>query len=163
MRLKNFLNISLICLGLLCVQANSVVAATATGSVLVSANVLSFCTIASTPLAFGVYSSAAVPATATLTVLCTLTTPYTVSLDAGTGTGATTTTRKMANGSNFLNYQLFRDSARTQNFGSTVGTDTVGGTGSGLAQLITIYGQIIASQNAATGSYTDTVTATLTY
>jgi spore coat protein U-like protein len=47
------------------------------------------------PLAFGNYSSAQLDATTTLTASCTVGTPYTVGLDAGLGTGATTTTRKM--------------------------------------------------------------------
>jgi spore coat protein U-like protein len=62
-----------------------------------------------------------------------------------------------------LNYELFRDSARTLNWGNTIGTDTVAGTGNGLAQTLTVYGRILGSQLVAPGAYTDTVTATLTY
>lgn len=163
MRLKSNLNVLLICVGLLFVKTASAVASTATTTILVTASVLSVCTIAATPLPFGVYSSAAISGTATLTVTCTLSTPYSVGLDAGTGSGSTTTTRKMTNGSNSLSYQLFRDAGHTLNFGQTSGTDTSSGNGSGLAQLITIYGQILPSQNAAPGAYTDTVTATITY
>lgn len=163
MRLKKMLKLSFISVGFLFVKVASAMASTATATVAVSATVLSVCTISATPLPFGIYSSAAISGTATLTVLCTLTTPYSVGLDAGTGTGATTTTRKMTNGGNTLNYQLFRDVNHTLNFGQTAGTDTSNGNGSGLAQTITIYGQVLPTQNVATGVYSDIVTATITY
>jgi spore coat protein U-like protein len=138
-------------------------AATSTATIAVSATVLAFCTITALPLAFGNYSSAQLDATTTLTASCTVGTPYTVGLDAGLGTGATTTTRKMTSTGSTLNYELFRDSARTLNWGNTIGTDTVAGTGNGLAQTLTVYGRILGSQLVAPGAYTDTVTATLTY
>jgi spore coat protein U-like protein len=46
---------------------------------------------------------AAVNGTSTIQVQCTNTTPYNIGLDAGTGTGATVTTRKMTNGANTIN------------------------------------------------------------
>ncbi|MFX5809037.1 spore coat protein U domain-containing protein, partial [Acinetobacter baumannii] len=55
------------------------------------------------------------------------------------------------------------DSARSNNWGSTIGTDTVTGTGSGLTQTLTVYGQIAAAQTPLAGAYSDTVTVTLTY
>lgn len=58
---------------------------------------------------------------------------------------------------------FFSNSGRTTNWGNTVGTDTVAGTGSGVAQTLTVYGQIPASQFVRSGSYTDTVVATVTY
>jgi spore coat protein U-like protein len=69
----------------------------------------------------------------------------------------------MMNASKTLNYALYSDTARTKNWGNTVSTDTVTGTGSGGPQAITVCGQIPASQNPVPGSYTDTVTAILTY
>ena len=56
-----------------------------------------------------------------MTVTCTNTTTFNIGLNAGTATGATVTTRKMTGpASATLNYKLFRDSARTQNWGNTV-------------------------------------------
>ena len=76
---------------------------------------------------------------ATLTVACTPGTAYTVSLNASTGTGSTITDRRMASaGGGSLKYQLFRDAARTQNWGNTPGTDTQGGTGNGSNNAYTI-------------------------
>jgi spore coat protein U-like protein len=62
-----------------------------------------------------------------------------------------------------LHYSLFSNAGRTTNWGNTVGTDTLAGTGSGAAQLLTVYGQIPAAQFPRPGSYADTITATITY
>ncbi|MDP9096969.1 MAG: spore coat protein U domain-containing protein, partial [Pseudomonadota bacterium] len=109
------------------------------------------------------YSSTALNGTTTLTVACSLLAPYTVGLDAGSGAGATIATRRMTNGANTLQYKLFSDPGRTINIGQTVGTDTVSGNGTGVAQTITIYGQILPSQLTTPGLYSDSVIATITY
>ncbi|WP_246526766.1 Csu type fimbrial protein [Plastoroseomonas hellenica] len=139
-------------------------AATATGTFQVTATVQATCLISANPLAFGTYTGTQTDATTTLAVTCTNTTPYTVGLDAGTATGATVTTRRMTGpASAFLNYALFSDSARTINWGNTVGTNTVAGTGSGAAQTLTVYGRVPAAQFVAPGAYVDTITATITF
>ncbi len=151
----------------LCLLAPTVaVASTATSSMAVSATVVSSCTISTTSLTFGTYNSAVLSGTATVSATCSNTTPYNVGLNAGTATGATVTTRAMfvsGTPSVVLNYGLYSNSGHTTNWGMTVGTDTVTGTGNGSAQAITIYGQIPAGQLVAPGSYTDTITATITY
>lgn len=138
-------------------------AATATSAIAVTATVLSFCTIAALPLAFGNYSSALVVATTTVTVACTVGTTYDVGLDVGTGTGATVALRKLTLLASTLNYALFREVGRTSNWGPTIGTNTVAGIGTGVAQVLTVYGDIPAGQLVTPGAYTDTVTATITY
>ena len=62
-----------------------------------------------------------------------------------------------------MGYRLFSNSGRTTNWGNTVGTDTVAGTGSGAVQSLTVYGQIPAGQYLRPGNYADTITATITY
>jgi spore coat protein U-like protein len=101
--------------------------------------------------------------TATFTVQCTNTTPYNVGLNAGTTAGGTVTTRLMANGANTVSYKMYSDSGRTTNWGNTVGTDTVAGTGNGATQTLTIYGRVPAQTTPAPATYTDTVTVTVTY
>jgi len=39
----------------------------------------------------------------------------------------------------------------------------VSGTGTGAAQVLTVYGRIPANQTALIGNYTDTVTVTVTF
>ena len=136
---------------------------TATTSFTVTATVTKNCTVTATALAFGNYSGALINSTSTISVTCTSTTTYNVGLNAGLATGATVTTRRMTGpGSAVLSYKLFKDSARTNNWGSTVGTDTLAGTGSGVVQPLTVYGQIPAAQYVTPGSYTDTITVSVT-
>lgn len=145
------------------VAASPAHAATANSTMAVSANVQATCSITANPLAFGTYSSGQSDAATTLSVSCTNTTTYNVGLDAGTGTGATVGARKMASGSQSLTYAVYTDAGRSNVWGSTVGTNTVAGTGTGSAQTLNVYGRIPAGQLPTPGAYTDTITATITY
>ena len=139
-------------------------AATATSSFAVTATIASTCLVSATALGFGSYSGLVVPASSTVSVTCTNTTPYVVGLSAGLGTGATVTTRKMTGpASALLAYGLFQDAGHTVGWGVTAGTDTVAGTGNGATQPITVYGQIPTAQYVAPGAYADTITVTVTY
>ncbi|WP_080400280.1 spore coat U domain-containing protein [Burkholderia ubonensis] len=138
-------------------------AATATATMTVTATVDATCQITTTPLAFGTYTGAQTDATSTVSVTCTNTTPYNVGLDAGLAPGATVTTRAMSITGASLPYSLFQDAGRTVNWGNTVGTDTVAGTGNGSTQALTVYGRLAAGQLVTPGAYTDTITATITY
>jgi spore coat protein U-like protein len=98
-------------------------------------------------------------------VFCTSGTPYAAALNVGSG-GGSFATRTIANGGNTLNYNLFRDAARSQVWGDGSGsTFTVSGTGSGLlsANNLTVYGEIAIAQDKPPGTYTSTVTVTVTY
>lgn len=137
------------------------------------------CTItaaAATDVDFGsALSTAATPINAqgSVTAQCSALTPYTIALNAGSnaGTANDVTTRRMINTdaavttNNFVGYQLYSNATRTTVWGATAGTNTVAGTGTGLAQAYPIYGQVanLSTNNAATGTYQDTVTATITY
>jgi spore coat protein U-like protein len=138
-------------------------ASTATTTFSVTAAVGSACTIASTNLAFGTYTLAQLDGSSTVTVTCTSGAVVKIGLNAGTGSGATVSARKMASGSNTLNYGLYSDSARSVVWGNTPGTDTVNTTGTGSAQPFTIYGRIPANQTSPVGSYSDTITATVNF
>jgi spore coat protein U-like protein len=130
----------------------------------VSATVQATCLISATAMSFGTYTGVADNATSTVSVTCTNTTTYNISLNPGTASGATVTARKMTGpASALLNYTLYSNSTRTTNWGQTVGTDTVAGTGNGTSQALTVYGTIPASQYVTPGSYADTITATVTY
>ncbi len=107
--------------------------------------------------------AANVDQSSTLQVTCTNTTPYNVGLDAGTGAGATVAARKMTSGGATVNYSLYSDSAHTTVWGTTVGTDTVAATGNGTGQGYTVYGRVPPQTTPAPGTYSDTVTVTVTY
>jgi spore coat protein U-like protein len=141
----------------------AVVASTATTTFAVSVTVQATCLITASSLSFGTYTGVVTVATSTLSITCTNTTPYNVGLDPGLAPGATVTSRQMSSGGILMPYAVFSDMARTINWGQTVGVDTVTGTGSGIAQVLTVYGQIPAGQFVNPGTYTDTITATVTY
>jgi spore coat protein U-like protein len=136
---------------------------TATTDFSVTATVAKDCGVTATNLAFGNYTGAVNNSTSTVTVTCTNTTTYTVGLSPGLATGATVTTRKMQNGTALLPYALYSNSGMTTNWGNTAATNWVSGTGTGVAQALTVYGQIAAKQYVTPGSYSDTITATVTY
>src|SRR5262249_38540514 len=104
-----------------------------------------------------------VDSTSTLRVQCTNGTPYNIGLNAGTGSGATIAARKMTSGSSPINYSLYRNNARTNVWGSTIGTNTVAATGNGAAQSYTVYGRVPPQTTPAPATYTDTITVTVTY
>lgn len=144
-------------------SASPAAAATSTATMSVTATVQATCSASATTLAFGTYTGVQLDGSSTLSVSCTNTTPYTVSLNVGTGTGATVAVRKMTASTQALNYSLYQDSGRSTVWGQTIGTDTLAGTGNGSAQSLTVYGRIPAGQLPTPGSYSDTITATITY
>jgi spore coat protein U domain-containing protein, fimbrial subunit CupE1/2/3/6 len=142
-------------------------AGTATTTFGVSAQIVATCTINSaSTLNFGNsigVLSANVPGTSTIQVTCTNSTAYSIGLDAGTGSGATVAVRKLTSGGATVNYSLYSDSGHNTVWGNTPPTDTVAGTGNGTAQSFTVYGQIPPQTTPAPGTYTDTITVTVTY
>jgi len=151
----------------LMLTATSVQGASQTTNFTVSATVAATCTVSAANLSFGSYTLAQNDAQSNITVTCTNGTNYDVALNAGNGSGATVTARKMTGPTmsgvvQVLNYSLFQDNGRTTNWGSTSTTD-VSGIGTGAAVTHTVYGRIPANQTAALGSYTDTITVTVTY
>jgi spore coat protein U-like protein len=159
-------NLSAAILGCLALGFNcaSAAAATATTTFAVTANVQATCLISATALTFGPYTGALVNGTSTVSVTCTNGTTYNIGFNQGLGTGSTVTTRKMTGpGSAVLEYDLFSDSARSTNWGQTVGSDTIAGTGNGSTSTLTVYGQVTSAQYVTPGAFTDTVTATVTY
>ena len=99
----------------------------------------------------------------TLRVRCTPGSAYNIALNNGQN-GAAVTDRKMAKGTDFVPYQLYRAAARGVGdvWGATVGTNTYAGTGNGAVQDVTVFGRV-PSANFPAGSYNDVVMATIIY
>ena len=122
------------------------------------------CAITASPLAFGTYApSAARDATATIAVNCSRTAPYQISLDGGQN--AIGATRRMAGpAGSFVGYGLYSNSARTTAWGDGGATGARrGGTGSGAAQNLIVYGRMPAAQYSRPGGYSDSVFVTVEY
>lgn len=122
-------------------------------------NIQSACAIDAQDLNFGSHGllAADITATSQISVLCTNTTPYSVGLDLGSSGE-----RHMLGGDGSVAYDLFRDSAHAQPWG-TAGGSTAAGTGTGQPQPLTVYGRVSAQASAAPGDYVDTVTATVSF
>lgn len=100
--------------------------------------------------------------TSTINLQCPLNTNWRVGLD--NGSNASGNVRRMAGPSgSFLTYELYRNSSRNQRWGNTLGSDTSGGTGTNASQSLTVYGRVPAQATPVRGSFSDTVTITLTY
>jgi spore coat protein U-like protein len=122
------------------------------------------CSVNASTLNFGSVGviRSAVDATGSLTVTCTNSLPYTIALDGGL-TGATNPTqRMMSQASQHVTYGLYQDSPRAQPWGDSGGS-TVAGTGTGLAQTLTVYGRVPAQNTPSPGTYSDTVVVTISY
>ncbi|MCA0403676.1 MAG: spore coat U domain-containing protein [Proteobacteria bacterium] len=134
------------------------------------------CTTSATGLAFGSYNpllNVNVDNMNTVSVTCSalivgLDVSYVIALNPGLN-GSFTTSRRMKNGtSNFLNYNIYTTTARTVVWGDgTSSTATI--SDAYLLNLLSVtrnytaYGRIPSAQNPIPGSYTDTVTVTVTY
>lgn len=146
-------------------QSSTVDAATTSAAIAVTATVLAYCSVAAQPLAFGNYSpSVQSTASTSLIIACTAGTAFNVGLDAGSGSGATVSSRLMTGlGNATLGYNLYTTSALSTAWGDTINSNTVNSSGTGLPQTLTVYGRIPAGQNVPPGLYADVVTVTLTY
>lgn len=132
----------------------------------VTLKIVANCVIAATPLDFGQTQGVltnAVNVNTTLNVTCTNSTPYNVGLDAGTGAGSVGTTRYLSGtGGNVatVQFNLFQAAGATV-WGNTQGTNTHAGTGTGVAQPITVYGQVPPQNTPIPDTYKSTITATV--
>ena len=144
-------------------------AGSATANLNVSASVAAVCTISTGPVAFGAYdpvianAAADLNGTGTVTVACTKGTAATV--DLGNGGNFSAGSRRMSSGSDFLNYALYKDAARTQVWGSGLagGTTYTYNAASKAATAVTVYGRVPQAQDVTAGSYSDVVLATINY
>jgi spore coat protein U-like protein len=168
-------NVALLTTGILLALAGTAQAATKNTTFQVTANVAENCIINANPLNFGTFDGATDidDVETTITVRCSNGTDFSVALNAGlTGTY---TGRRMVNASSTtgfpLVYNLYTTDARNIVWGDDSGTtDVVGGIGAGMAaintQTLRVYGLLLASANTDpidVGTYTDTITATITY
>ena len=129
------------------------------------------CSVTATNLTFTTSASTATnvaeSTAGTVTVTCSKNTTYTVGLAPSAANGGT------ANGTGSMNgtgantdkvpYTLYSNAAHTTVWGNTVGTNTIAGTGTGLAQAaLSVYG-IVPSANFTPDNYSDTVTVNVVY
>jgi spore coat protein U-like protein len=120
-------------------------------------------------VAFGAYDPVVANAatdlngTGTLTVACTKGASATI--DLGVGGNLLGGSRRMTSGTDFLNYALYKDAARTQVWGTGMagGTTLTYNSASKASTNLTVYGKVPQAQDVTVGSYTDVVVATINY
>lgn len=125
------------------------------------------CTVTATNLNFpalGANVTSAVDAEASVTVSCSTTTNYTVTLgDGGSfGDGPLPGLRamKQLSGTGFISYDLFKDFDRVEKWTQSSGVSRTNNSD----EVITVFGRIPATQNGlSAGTYSDVVVVTVTY
>jgi len=127
------------------------------------------CTLTANSIKFGTVTNLASTLnnnTGSLVATCSNGGTYTIALNAGTSVGNTILARKMSIGGNtagVVSYQLYRDAGPANVWGNGTTGVIYSGTGNGLAQTIPVFAQVPAQSTPAAGTYSDTVTATITY
>jgi spore coat protein U-like protein len=164
-----------------CAPSGSAWAGAASASVSVSASVTGKCAITASALSFGTYdpvtSNASAPATGTgsLGITCTRSAPN-ITIALSLGTNATGNTRRLKSGADYIAYELYQPSSTAPNapctFPGTAIWGIAGGnlvTPSGAAwsssspQTFNVCGTVAGGQDARSGSYSDTVIATVSF
>ena len=144
-------------------------AASQTANLNVTASVSAQCTITTSPVAFGAYDPVAanvatdLTASGSVNVACTKGTAATI--DLGNGGSFSGGTRRMASGTDFLNYGLFKDAALSQKWGTGVagGTTAAYNAPNKNVNAVTVYGMVPQAQDVTVGAYADVVVATINY
>jgi len=130
-----------------------------------TATVQNKCIVSATNLDFGSPTgllTSNVDAQSAITTQCVNGTPYQIALD--NGQHASGSIRQMAGGaSESIAYELYRDSGRSQRWGSTLGSDTVSATGNGSPQVTNVYGRVAPQPTPSPSSYSDTITVSVWY
>ena len=125
------------------------------------------CTISVTSVAFGsynVFTSTAVDSTGTVTFRCN-STAVNISVSLSKGSSSGFSPRTLRKGSEVLDYNLYRNAARTTIWGDgTGGTSTYTDSNPPNSNVnLTVYGRIPALQDVSAGSYSDTVSAVINF
>jgi spore coat protein U-like protein len=146
---------------LLLVLAAPAEAGTATATLTVTANVRSGCSIENGSLDFGDYTagqSADLLGSGTIRIRnC----PGTVTIELDGGRSGNVRNRQLASGADRLNYQLFKDTARQQVWGTGADAFTMQILQSDAP--IQVFGRIPGGQRVPAGTYSDSVTITMTF
>jgi spore coat protein U-like protein len=146
-------------------------AGSASANLTVNASVSANCLITAGTLAFGAYdpvftnASTDLTGSGTFTVACTKNaSDVWIGMGLGLNAGAGTV-RKMRIGAtaNYLDYELYREVARTNVWGDTQLTGVSYVPTSKAPTTITVYGTVPQNQDVAVGSYTDTVVMTVNF
>lgn len=145
--------------------ACSTLAASGTFGFSANATVVNNCNISATNITFtpAALLNTALTASGTITAQCTNGDAYKITLDGGSN-GTVGARNMLRTGGAKIGYQLYIDQQFATPWGDgTAGTSAATGTGTGLAQVMSVYGRVPAQTTPAPGTYTDTITATISF
>jgi len=146
-------------------RSGAVMADQATANLDISLKVIATCTINAASFAFTdqvVGFTADVSGSVTVNAKCATGTPY--KLGFGNGVNSNGSQRRLANGSNYINYQLYTSSTYADILDMDfTGTKVFSGNGSGIDQPYNVYARAAGTPGAPIGDYTDTVVMTIDY
>ena len=137
-------------------------AATDTGTLSVTATVQNSCTLNGGTLSFGEYTTGQVDDLDAEGTISFSNCSGTLTFELDGGQAQNIDGRRMTNGGQQLNYQIYRNAAR----------NSVWGQGGNAQQIVLVvpqsgtvdvYGRIAGGQNVSSGDYTDIVNITLTF
>jgi spore coat protein U domain-containing protein, fimbrial subunit CupE1/2/3/6 len=126
------------------------------------------CTVSTTGASFGTYdvfNSSVNASTGTITYRCG-NGDRDILITLSKGSSSTFTTRTLRNGTEMLEYNLYRDAAFSTIWGDgTSGTTTytIRNPPNNQDVILTVYGRVPALQDVATGSYADAVIVTINF
>ena len=135
-------------------------------SVTVTATVVNDCLISTTNISFEDTGtlSVALAATGAILAQCTNGDAYRIDLSAGSSGNVAARQMQRAGGGGAIAYQLYTDAGHTSAWGDgTGGTVRTTATGSGSQQMFIVYGVVPAQASPVPGSYSDTITATISF
>ncbi|WP_252273168.1 Csu type fimbrial protein [Pseudomonas subflava] len=95
-------------------------------------------------------------------VQCSLGTNYTIAIDNGANSAGGQ--RRMQSGGEFIEYDLYQDSARAVPWGDGgAGGTVLAGTGTGTSEEVIVYGRVPPQTTPSPGTYLDTVQVTISW
>ncbi len=166
------MNKSFLVVGLLGIAATTANAGSSTSNMGVTATVVASCTVTAGTLAFPNYDAvtgAQVDGSGTLSVACSKGAITSITLGQGANAGFGSTDllplrrmKKIAS-TETLSYSLYQDATRLVTWGNTALTGVTYVPASAAATNVNVYGRITAGQDQPTGSYSDTVLATISF
>jgi len=132
---------------------------------------LAACNVSSAPVTFGsydVFSSSPLDGEGSITVACDHTPPPTVMVSIGPSTnsgGFDPRIMRLAAGSDMLEYNFYRDAGRTEIWGDGSGPTFIESQKifKNRDWTVPVYGRIPPLQDISAGSYSETVTVTITW
>lgn len=149
-------------------SAQMLSAATATANLGIGTTVSANCSITTTAVTFpaaydpvGVNAAADSDGTGNIAVTCTKGAGTSIALNLGANFTGAQARMKGPGAADFLNYQLYSDAGRIVDWCGV--TRTIAAAPSKATQNFIVYARIPRNQDVSTGTYADTVVATLNY